>query len=508
MYRQAEKKSIQLGEVTRVLKEGAVDCILNYNQQQFTYHNLQNEYNLGETPQIFADGVEIPNLKIGDLPFSANCDYMSTCEYKCTPDDPTIKQKRDDKNQDDYMAEHVIKMNTDNVQTNIKELFKQSYFYTYDNLYEYLHKTKHYNNFQIYYALTQIINSKQTLIDMQNRPGTLVNIGRYYMFQPIELNDPHIDILDRLRPIPRKRHKLNININEQTDEIDDIKTIQNIKKHNKIINVSKSDIHHHLNIINNSFDIVPNFKIDKHDVDAEYKYMGFAAKAMYEIFRLLNTPVTREDCYRLVIYTYIDHISYDDKLQLLEYILGNQNEQDVDTNNIKFYYMPYIIDYFKNELIIEHNDVKFIILNKLITDKLEWSPLLIVDIDEEPGYRLEVPSFELKQEISEYICTKFRNNNNNNTSNYFGFIDYDSKKQSFYFKIKDTSGSRNTGRFCYQKNKKDVIDNFKNIIPRDIIDLLITNKTFTYPKEYLCILLMLFMRYLNLYYGPEFYKCI
>ena len=62
--------------------------------------------------------------------------------------------------------------------------------------------------------------------------------------------------------------------------------------------------------------------------------------------------------------------------------------------------------------------------------------------------------------------------------------------------------------YALHSNKKDVIDNFKNIIPRDIIDLLITNKTFTYPKEYLCILLMLFMRYLNLYYGPEFYKCI
>ena len=104
------------------------------------------------------------------------------------------------------------------------------------------------------------------------------------------------------------------------------------------------------------------------------------------------------------------------------------------------------------------------------------------------------------------MCDKFRNKNT--TKNYFGFIDYDSKKQSFYFKIKDTSGPRNTGRFCYQKIKKEVITSFKNIIPSEIFDILNTNKTFTYPNEYLCKLLMLLMRYLNLYYGPEFYKCI
>jgi hypothetical protein len=506
LYRKAEKKAIQMGEVTRLLKESAVDCILNYDQQQFTHDNLKEVYNLGEIPQIFSDGTRIPNVKIGDLPFSANCDYMTTCEYKCIPEgDDDLIQKQ--KNNTRPMNEHVIQMNTDNVQTNIKELFKQSYFYTYTDLYEYLHKTKNYNNSQIYYALTNIINSKQTLVDMQNRPGTLVNIGRYYIFQPIELNDPNINIVDRIRKIPYKRHKLNINIHEQTDENNEIKTIQNTKKHNKLLNILKSNIHHHLTVIHNSFENMPNLKMDKHDADADYKYMGIATRVMYNVFRILNEPVTKDHCYKLVIRTYIDHLAHEDKLQLLEYVLSDQPNKDIATNNIKLYYIPFIVDYFRNELIITHNNYKFIILNKLIKDNLNWSPMLINEIEEEPGeYTLESPSFEVKHEIEEYICNKFTNNQSK--SKYFGFIEYDNKKQSYYFKIKDTSDSRNKGRFCYQKIKKQVILNFTTILPNEMIEQLTINKTFTNSKEYLCILLMLLMRYLNLYYGPEYSKCI
>ena len=59
-----------------------------------------------------------------------------------------------------------------------------------------------------------------------------------------------------------------------------------------------------------------------------------------------------------------------------------------------------------------------------------------------------------------------------------------------------------------QKIKKEVIANFKEIIPENINALLISKKVFTNPKEYLCILLMLFMRKLQLYYGPEYNECI
>ena len=43
VYRVAEYKAIQIGRVTRLLKESAVDCILNHNQSNFTQENIERE---------------------------------------------------------------------------------------------------------------------------------------------------------------------------------------------------------------------------------------------------------------------------------------------------------------------------------------------------------------------------------------------------------------------------------------------------------------------------------
>ena len=43
MYRIAEDKAIKIGQVTRLLKEHAVDCLLNKNQQDMNASNIQKE---------------------------------------------------------------------------------------------------------------------------------------------------------------------------------------------------------------------------------------------------------------------------------------------------------------------------------------------------------------------------------------------------------------------------------------------------------------------------------
>jgi hypothetical protein len=40
IYRIAEYKAIQIGKVTRLLKETAVDCIINHDQTNFTQKNI------------------------------------------------------------------------------------------------------------------------------------------------------------------------------------------------------------------------------------------------------------------------------------------------------------------------------------------------------------------------------------------------------------------------------------------------------------------------------------
>ena len=66
---------------------------------------------------------------------------------------------------------------------------------------------------QINSALTQLVNDKNLYItDMFGRLGHLVNIGPYYMFQPIEIHDEQIDRYERSRPLAYKRDKLIVKI--------------------------------------------------------------------------------------------------------------------------------------------------------------------------------------------------------------------------------------------------------------------------------------------------------
>ncbi|NCW90387.1 MAG: hypothetical protein EBV73_07615, partial [Rhodocyclales bacterium] len=78
VYRHAEDNAKKIGTITRILKEVAVDCYLNIDQQKYAQDHMDIT-----VKQILSDGQVINDYKIGDVPFSAACDYMSECKYNC-----------------------------------------------------------------------------------------------------------------------------------------------------------------------------------------------------------------------------------------------------------------------------------------------------------------------------------------------------------------------------------------------------------------------------------------
>jgi superfamily II DNA or RNA helicase len=81
VYRMAEIKAVKIGKVTRLLKQTAVDCIINHEQTKFTPKNFKDP-----VKQVLSSGKELNKFEIGDKPNTSNCDYMDTCEYKCLID--------------------------------------------------------------------------------------------------------------------------------------------------------------------------------------------------------------------------------------------------------------------------------------------------------------------------------------------------------------------------------------------------------------------------------------
>ena len=178
IYRTAEAKAIQIGRVARVLKETAVDCLLNIEQAGFTVSNINQT-----VKQRLANGTTI-NYQVGDKPYTAVCDYMDSCSYHCKPN---INIDESDVRLDTF-NEGFIMMNADKIVQRIRQLMKERFFYSKSELIGFINSVRHYPLVQINAALSQLVDDKNEYVtDMYGRLGNLVNKGDLYLFQPIEL---------------------------------------------------------------------------------------------------------------------------------------------------------------------------------------------------------------------------------------------------------------------------------------------------------------------------------
>ena len=198
VYRTAELKALQMGKITRLLKENSVDCIINHEQTNFTEEKINELLLTNNIPiiQILSSNQIIKDYKIGDKPFSSTCDYMDNCVYSCNAELSNLVIKEDTYN------ESFIKNNSDKIIQKIKMLMKEKFFYKKEDLIKLINIPRPYKLSHIYYALTQVIeDSTNYIIDKYNRIGYLINIGNYYLYQPSELNNPNIPIFNRNTPI-------------------------------------------------------------------------------------------------------------------------------------------------------------------------------------------------------------------------------------------------------------------------------------------------------------------
>jgi hypothetical protein len=195
VYRVAEIKAILIGHVTRSLKQGAIDCLLNKEQMAATADILDQQKRL-----LLSNGETI-DFYIGDKPFSQQCDYMRSCVYECHPT-TTITSA-------DIVKDTFTLERNETLIMKIKDLFKEHFFYKKNDMVGILTYSKPYSIEQIDYALTSLVNDKTMIIqDRYGRAGNLLNIGEYYIFQPLELESKQLSLFDRDRPIDYKRSKL------------------------------------------------------------------------------------------------------------------------------------------------------------------------------------------------------------------------------------------------------------------------------------------------------------
>jgi len=163
IYRTAEKKSIQIGEVESILKSVSIDC---YNLKEINYND-------------------------DDIPFSKVCSYQSDCKYKCINDIKLTKLNYDTLDLQTFnplliqVAEYIYNIYVYNIALTINDIIDK------------LAKIIKIDKFIIFLTLEFMINEKYKL-KHNNIDGYIIYNNNYYIFQPFNKIDITIPVLYRI----------------------------------------------------------------------------------------------------------------------------------------------------------------------------------------------------------------------------------------------------------------------------------------------------------------------
>ena len=441
VYRLAKKKAELIGQVTRVIKESSVDCVLNIKQTNFTVSKLlENAANKDITIQLSTDKKEIP-YQIGDKPHTDICDYMEDCDFKCNVG-PEIKR---DLVQETYSTQFA-QSNNDRIMRRIRQLFRDDTtgesFYTLSELMERINVSKQYPITQIYAALTTFVKNKtEYLFDRYGRRGNMINKREVYAFQPVEINDEHITVFERSTPVDYKNYSVGMeipkefpeNVQEEYMESSNISTYESIMKDmeeninaastKQIITQGEQDWYKHASLVVNHLQTVHQIGFD----------------------RIIDHIIRHN----------VDMLMPDDKLTLISHFYSKIRDMS-KMSEIELVVKKYL-------------DMKMITLrNKtlfLIYGKNNWN--LYKQSDDDPSIWIIAEPEDVRLFEESGLMTQNFEKNSMKYSKIIGFIDMFKNGKEMVFRIKDVSQMQNnTGtRLSGQTpGKGDVIKRLNDIL--------------------------------------------
>jgi superfamily II DNA or RNA helicase len=471
VYRLAEKKAIQIGRVTRLLKEVATDCILNIGQTNFTVEKLL-ELAENQNIQINLSSKKTIDYKIGDKPFTDICDYMDNCSFTCSP---TATINESDIVKDTYNDEYV-KMNYPILLKRIRQLFREQSFYKKESLMNLINVLKEYPKEQIYYTLTQLIDNKtEYLFDEYGRRGYLINKDDYYIFQPIEITNEKASIYERSVPVDYKRESLSLELPKQIDT-KSIQEKENVTQEPAIIDEEKREPVLHISRtydeifddIKKSLDIALNSnEIETGDTNW-FKHTSFVLDILKEAHE-----IPMEFIVKYIFYHYLDCCPIEDKLILIQHIYKGDYEIQEDSE--------YIIKKYFDDKIGEARNTRFIVLTDKTFVKIyiwkenQWIESRQVD----------------REKVNDAVQAKYLIARDN-INKFVGFIHL-FKNNEMHFKTKDISQQRNNkGALCSNAGKSDIVKRLNSVLEENDYQ---DEKIEGILKIGLCVIMEMTLRY-------------
>jgi len=405
-----------------LLKENAVDCLLNRRGLNFS-EEIMNK----SVEQILASGQKI-QYKLGDKANSQLCDFTS-CEYTCN----SKIQEIEDVDKTTYNENFII-MNLDKILQRIRLLFKEYYIFDRISLISMLIQIKNYPLDQIDTALNFLITEKnEYIVDMLGRLGHLINIGNYYIFQPIEVGTNPISIRDMQTPVDYKRSSIIFNLP------DSIPSYSDAYVQDDELREVDSDI---FDILGNTYAELQNPGIIS-SIDKE-NWVKSAAWAI----KNLNTynGIDTDVLLKYAIHHIIDILTYKDKLQLLKDVYDKKS-----TDNLE----KIVQEYFE-QFVFEGGGNKGIIIADFNKPSTHDPYTILTFTDENWSINIQA----ISSGLGAAMFNKFQYKDIGKISNIVGFMTV-FKGQQIVFKTKEmklsSKGRTNKGQRCDRGEGKTII---------------------------------------------------
>jgi hypothetical protein len=501
VYRYAERKASRIGNVQKVLKSVSVDCILNYEQTNFSKY-------LDQVIPIKLSTGEKLKINIKDKPYSSVCDYSDSCTYKC------VNSVNNDETIDtlSYSISHLV---NHNIVDKIKNLFIKRNYYKVKEITKLL-VSRTVSEENIDYALEYLLNTRQTIIDFQLRKGNLVSVGDIILFKPLQLSKELTSLYDLKRPIKEIINSLNFIVKRQDKTIEDdiqnsfpldkniskklsMKDIiarkkeerlkKNTKKSEKI-NIILKNILEKYSVINVEDDML-EIKSDDNFYTSFRKIVDVFNNSLHDI--KLNKDILR----KLMIQHILETLDFNEEIILVEYLIVNKDKlSEFEIELYKYY----------EQFLHTNNDITLLFLvdlqKKVQKGKSKKStkiPTLIYTVNNKLGERsitestiLEKNTFGM-QSIEQNITLPIDITPNE----YMTYMSFYDKDNSIIIKFKDQNGS---GSFFRNKQPQQIILLLNEVfgtevIKRDKRRALINGTEYTMSVHDWCIFLEILMRY-------------
>jgi hypothetical protein len=420
-YRISELKAITTGQVEKILKENAVDCILNKEGNSIS----KADYPM--PVEMLSSQNKKVMMPLYDQPFSRACNYMESCEFKCMG----VNSERIGELDASSIRYRNLEKDVQYIEKTATKLIAKYNIIHVDDLREILQISDSLIDDAFMLAIYKIVDSAKPVISPDGSSGKIVKYGDYMKFIPDYYKDEDIEFQFQYKPLKARITDLDLR-----NYISKLKKFRDAVIENK---ESNYDI-----LIKDLEDVVGS--IIHNTVKKEYEFTN-------------SIKLLEQEIVDFVLQRYLYQAKVEIITTLFRYLVGKTSQESPTSFELL------VLDYIRRFHIIYYSDI-------YPDRKMESQQIYGIVIAKGSNIETYVYNEAQDQLVKElavnkkFIDNKKRELEKTVINNVFGYLSSDKVDYSPSFKIIDKSIDNkkvNKGGKCIDKNKNEIMKYIRHV---------------------------------------------